>query len=360
MTVSSLDKMSTSTSTDCTPDRIASLARELSLQVRNAVEQIKKLTNQSRILSFNAQIEAARSGKSGSGFSVVALAMRDLSTATEDIANCVHDETLHIATDLQDIGQTLATTVRGTRLKDLALTNIDLIDRNLYERSCDCRWWATDSSFVDALQQATPQALEFASQRMGVILKAYTVYLDLVLADMRGQILANGRPEQYRSVGLNQSTEAWFKSAIKSANGDEFGFQSLTESPLANSQRCLIYSAGVRAGGATKGRVLGALGLVFNWDALAQTIVDNTSLPQAEKDRTRVVICDEQGLILADTSRQQLRETLDLRAINSAFGDGQNFASIQLAGNEYLVGRARAPGFETYSTGWWSYIFQRA
>ena len=30
------------------------------------------------------------------------------------------------------------------------LTNIDLIDRNLYERSCDVRWWATDSSVVDA------------------------------------------------------------------------------------------------------------------------------------------------------------------------------------------------------------------
>ncbi len=30
----------------------------------------------------------------------------------------------------------------GERLVDLALNAIEIIDRNLYERSCDVRWWA--------------------------------------------------------------------------------------------------------------------------------------------------------------------------------------------------------------------------
>jgi hypothetical protein len=348
-----------STSDDCTPDRIASLANDLSAQIKEAVLQIKKLTSQSRLLSFNAQIEAARSGKAGSTFSVVALAMRDLSTATEEIAKNVHDGTLGIATHLQSIGQALGSTVRGTRLGDLALTNIDLIDRNLYERSCDCRWWATDSSFVDALERKTPEAIQFASQRMGVILKAYTVYLDLVLAGPDGRVIANGRPNEYPSVGINQSKATWFCSAMNTHDGDAFGFEPLSESVLANTQRCLIYSAGVRSGGLSNGRVIGALGLVFNWDALAQTIVDNTPLAAGEKERTRVVICDEQGLILADTGRQQLRQSLDLTAIGAAFGAGQNYATVYLDGKEHIVGRARSPGFETYATGWWSYIIQR-
>src|SRR6266571_2758733 len=38
---------------------------------------------------------------------------------------------------------------RGERMVDLALNAIELIDRNLYERTCDVRWWATDSAVVD-------------------------------------------------------------------------------------------------------------------------------------------------------------------------------------------------------------------
>ncbi len=68
--------------------------------------------------------------------------------------------------------------------------NIDLIDRCLYERTCDVRWWATDSAVVDALAHATPHSYEYATRRLGVILKAYTVYLDLVLADHTGIIMA--------------------------------------------------------------------------------------------------------------------------------------------------------------------------
>lgn len=42
-------------------------------------------------------------------------------------------------------------------MTDLALNVVDLIDRNLYERSCDVRWWATDSAVVQALESATPK-----------------------------------------------------------------------------------------------------------------------------------------------------------------------------------------------------------
>jgi hypothetical protein len=44
--------------------------------------------------------------------------------------------------------------IRGSRLPDLSLNAIDIIDRNLYERSCDVRWWATDSAIVDELSLA--------------------------------------------------------------------------------------------------------------------------------------------------------------------------------------------------------------
>ena len=39
----------------------------------------------------------------------------------------------------------------------------DLIDRNLYERTCDVRWWATDDSLVQALTKHTQAAYQYAS-----------------------------------------------------------------------------------------------------------------------------------------------------------------------------------------------------
>ncbi|MDH8639244.1 chemotaxis protein, partial [Klebsiella pneumoniae] len=71
---------------------------------------------------------------------------------------------------------------------------IEIIDRNLYERTCDVRWWATDSAVVDCAANVTPQSAAYASKRLGVILNAYTVYLDLWLCDLHGKVLANGRP----------------------------------------------------------------------------------------------------------------------------------------------------------------------
>ena len=59
---------------------------------------------------------------------------------------------------------------------------------------------------VDALTQKSDGSLQFACQRLGVILNSYTVYLDLVLADLDGNIVANGRPDQLPFDRANGST----------------------------------------------------------------------------------------------------------------------------------------------------------
>ncbi|MFP3526735.1 chemotaxis protein, partial [Pantoea sp. SIMBA_072] len=81
--------------------------------------------------------------------------------------------------ELNTLGNRLVSQLRGGRLADLALNMIDIMDRNLYERSCDVRWWATDSAVVDCATAPSEANRRQAVQRLGVILGAYTVYLDL-------------------------------------------------------------------------------------------------------------------------------------------------------------------------------------
>ena len=246
--------------------------------------------------------------------------------------------------------------MRGERLSDLALTNIDLVDRNLYERSCDVRWWATDGSVVAALSSPTDENRRFASQRLGVILNAYTVYFDLVLCDLTGKVVANGRPTQHAVTGLMQDQAPWFQSAMKTRTGDEFGFQSVHRSPLVNHQRSLVYSCGVRAGGESQGELLGVLGIVFNWDALGQTILDRMPLTPHEKQRAIACFVDAEGNVLADFPAGSLRDTFDNSLFHGLRQGQKSYGIHNFGGREYCAGFAMSPGFETYATGWSSLV----
>jgi hypothetical protein len=349
------------TQDDVSPERIAELAHSLANLMAVTIGEISEINGRGRLLSLNARIEASRvNDKLGAAFSVVAQEMQELSNTTGQVTQNLSTGAKSAINELERISEALATNVRGLRLSDLASVNIDLIDRCLYERSCDVRWWATDSSLVNALTNGTPAACEYASQRLGVILDAYTVYLDLVLCDCRGNVVANGRPNQFDSRGKNVESSPWFRAAIDTASGNEFGFQTAHHSSLVKNNRALVYSCSVRESGDATGKIIGVLGIVFNWDGLAQIIVHNTPLSSEEKDSTRVVIVDDDGLLLADSNDRQLQETLPRGTFSSLFlAKKKAFSVLDLDGQNHRVGYAYSPGFETYSTGWHSLLLQR-
>ena len=341
------------------PEQILNLADALGEKVRTSLKQIDEINTQSSLLSLNAKIEAARAGAAGRSFAVVATEMGELSETTKRVAIQLSSKLGGDIAELQNISQRLASDVLGTRLADLALTNIDLIDRNLYERSCDVRWWATDSSVVDLLTEPTPERVEYACKRLGVILNAYTVYFDLVVCGLNGEVLANGRPQTYKSIGMNAGKQRWFQSALQTRSGDEFGFEIVHASPLVDGAYILGYSCAVRRGGEVDGEPIGVLGILFNWRGLAQTVVDRTPLTDEEKTRSRVCILSEEGAILADTQGAPLSGELHFPERESGWSSSKCFTEVEEEAGQLLVAHAKAPGFETYSTHWHSVILQR-
>jgi hypothetical protein len=341
-----------------TPERISELTKTLLARIRGSIKEISEINLQARVLSINAQIEAARAGESGRAFAIVAQEMAAFSDRTQNAAAKLEEQSEGLVLELAEISRQLATDVRGTRLCDLALTNIDLIDRNLYERSCDCRWWATDGAMVAALELRDDATLKTAAHRMSVILKAYTVYYDIVLADLNGVIVANGRPSVYSSVGLQQGKSAWFQAALATVDGDAFGFHSVHESPLAGGRRVLIYSCKVCHGGDAKAKAIGVLGVVFNWDGLAQKIVHETPIEEAKRSSSRVCIVDDQGSVLADSRDRLLQDKIELPEQAGLFAQKKAALRTNQNGTEVLIAHAQSPGFETYRTGWHSLIIE--
>jgi cache domain-containing protein len=261
--------------------------------------------------------------------------------------------------EIARINEHVSTSYRSIRLSDIALTNIDLIDRNLYERSCDVRWWATDNSIIDALIQDTPQAYHFASERMGVILDSYTVYFDLVLSNREGEIVTNGRKNQYKSIGANVSDAKWFRDAMTCASGQDYAWETVHHSPLVNNELALVYTTAVRGDrGKENGKIVGALGIIFRYEDLAQTILENVPLSKEEKKRSRLCIVDDNGLVLADSDHKILEDHIDFNGRKELFAEKKGFIIQEYNGKNCCIAHASAPGYETYTTGWHSLIIQ--
>jgi hypothetical protein len=340
-------------------ESVIQLSRRMLHDVLKSADHISEVNRATHVLSLNARIEAARAGSSGLGFSAVAQELTrlsvDMGTAARDIAA----NSRRTGEELDAMIARLSTQVRDNRMCDLAATNIDLIDRNLYERSCDVRWWATDSAVCECVRHDTPDARRFATRRLGQILDSYTVYFDLALADLDGKVVANGRPDKFHSVGLDVSKSQWFNAALATRSGTQFGFESVHPSPLVNNQSSLVYSCVVRQDGLVNGAPLGVLGIVFAWEALGQTVLERTPLSPEEWQQTRACIVDDSGMVLADSAGKSLRERLAFDGIETLFKDARGACTARLGADTVRIAHAASPGFETYRTGWHSILVRQ-
>ena len=334
------------------PERIEELSKEIGGVLSQDLALIRSINKRTRLVSLNARIEAARAGSAGLAFAVVAGEVMELAKDMDSSFRNLETTTAPLLGELERLGGGLARNVRGQRLSDLAATHLDLVDRNLYERSCDVRWWATEGALVKALESADPGDLGHASVRMGKILDSYTVYFDLVLCDLGGRVVANGRPEQFQVAGLDVSSQEWFRGAIATVSGAEFGFEGVHASALAGGQRVLVYSTAVRRGGDENGSPIGVLGVVFRWDALGQTIVDQAAVPAQDAARTRVLIAERCGRVIAATGGVREGERLPLEEWLSRDSSARFYFESTSGGRRALVAVARSQGYETYSTGW--------
>lgn len=339
-------------SNHATAHRVAELAAELSRHLQTASSEIATLNDETRFVSINAQIEAARAGgQVGAAFGVVAQAIQVLSSKTAGVARTLATRTGVALEELVRISQLLSDETIGSQMVSLASHTIDVIDRNLYERSCDCRWWASDESLITAFATKSEQDFDRASRRLGVILDSYSVYLDLVACDTTGKIVAQGRPGKYASLGLSASQTQWFRSAMRCKSGDTYGFESAHVSHLVGSHRILAYAGAIREHGLNTGSVIGVLGALFNWDALGQHLADNQPNNAYTTDM-RCSIIERNGRILADSDRQHIGDILAVPNRDVFLSKPTGFVRQDFNGRECYIAQAASQGFETYRTGW--------
>ncbi len=343
-------------SENASPERVLELADAAGRIAAEKGRAIQGITGQTKILALNATIEAARAGEAGKGFAVVASEVKNVSLEVERLAREMQSGLAGAFEQLRTVGERMIVQTRGQRLQDLCLNAIEIIDRNLYERTCDVRWWATDSAVVDALAEPTPERIAFAEKRLGVILGAYTVYLDLWLCDTKGKVVAHGRPDRYPGLrGLDVSSEGWFQQAMAAASGDDYTVADANTCGALGNAPVATYAAAVREGGEMHGRVQGALGIHFDWGPQAEAVVKGVRLTEEEKSHSRVLLLDAQRrIIAASDGRGVFNETFPIETQGRHTG---SYTDSQGA----TVAFHLTPGYETYrGLGWYGCIVQAA
>jgi hypothetical protein len=331
-------------------DDILKLAYEVSSISEKNIHLIDSVMGQARFLAINAHIEAARAGEAGAAFAIIANEMGKIASTIVEISAGLRSAIQGSTDRLKTVGADLVRSHRGERYADLALNIIELIDRNLYERSCDVRWWATDNAVVEAVQHGTPAALAHAMMRLNTILKSYTVYIDLMITNAQGQIIACGRPDRHpRLVGTDACATDWFSHAMRTSSGDHYAVADVCAVRALNDAESAIYATAIRAGGEVHGKSLGVLAIAFDWAPQAAAIVQGVRLSPEEWRSAKVMIVDANHQIIA--------------AAGNAAKHGEVYQFTPQGPRGYyqaedkIIAYALTPGYETYrGLGWYGVI----
>jgi chemotaxis signal transduction protein len=262
---------------------------ELMSSVTRTTRTIERIVWNGKVTSAaNDQTDADGSHSGG---------VNKLNTVLDQITETGERSDALFSHSIQDLYQTvLASSISEAELTSQLL--VDMLDRNLYERANDCRWWALSAQLRRGLAQNSPAEADAEAAAIGKVLtyinSLYTVYARLFVYDRGGRIIASTGADDL--VGQYISGDTLSRVAALRSELDHYP-EAFGPSAFYGGEATYIYHAAIRHP-THSGTVVGGIGIVF--DARPE-LLNMLHSGVAGRSNMRAYFVTPEGRVLAST-----------------------------------------------------------
>ncbi len=222
----------------------------------------------------------------------------------------------------------------------LAALAMNILDRNLYERANDCRWWALDPLLRGLLEDVDAIGREAQlAARLAAINDLYSVYDSLLLFDAAGIVVAVSKPALVHLVG-SRLDAAWCGKALAAPDASYVVSEFIADA-VYGGRPTYIYSAPMRS---SAGKVIGGIAAVFD-SAPQLAAVLSAGLPRANGAFAMFIDADDNVVASTDASHPAGSKG-GMPAAALASGTAR---LIALSGQVLAVGARGSIGYREYT-----------
>ena len=224
---------------------------------------------------------------------------------------------------------------------------IDIMDRNLYERANDCRWWALTPKFSEILSKEfyEEQDKKDITDILSYINGLYTVYTNLIVYDKTGKIIAVSKKEDSNFVG-NILNDEWIKETLSIKNSQKYSVSKFEKNRLYDNEHTYIYNASILSSNGKE--VVGGIAVVF--DSTPQFKAILTDILPTDEDDCFALFANKEKSIISSTNDDFVvgsmvpvaKEFFDIKA-------GESYSGIiELNNKYYAVGSRCSSGYREF------------
>ena len=218
---------------------------------------------------------------------------------------------------------------------------IDIMDRNLYERANDSRWWALTPQFSKelSLEEVNHQSLK---DTLIYINELYTVYTNIFIFNKEGKIIATSNKQEIIGTKLNAN---YIERTLVNKNSQNYFVSEFQKQVLYDDNATYIYSASI----VNNNKVVGGIGVVFDSNPEFEAMLKD-SFPADKKGF--MLFVDENRTIISSTNpdlKILSRLDIDEKFVNSKMSHSV-YDFIVYNDIKYLLASVQSRGYREYKT----------
>ncbi len=223
---------------------------------------------------------------------------------------------------------------------------ISIVNRNLYERANDCRWWAQDARLQQALARGDAHA---ATEVLSSIHALYTVYSLLLVFDAQGRVLAVSDPAQSHHVGRSLQGE-WVRGALALRDSSHYVVSPHEPCGLYGddgASPCLVYATAVPHPERTM-TPTGGIAIVFDGQPQFRAMLQ-AALPR-QPGSAALLVTRSGEIVASSDARWAVGQSfpLALPALATLLPDQVVTGELELQGRVQAYGLAMSGGYREY------------